>query len=149
MRNKRALILVIIAAVLLGAWFFWFRHYQDRQKFEQIEVSMNELSQRIEDEFGISVSETTRYCSRESRKFEQGPLNCYISIKFNDSNITKSNLMNYVLEQSDLTMDTSGNSRFGLIVNEANCFINSDVSDMATNLSCSKRATKSHYDFIE
>jgi len=165
--NKKWLWLVAFIVVLLASfWFFWLRHYQDRQKFERIEETVAELTQRIQDKFSVAIVEERKFCQRESRKFESGPLNCYSSRVIDPGSNSVDGVYDHFGSQSDVMEKTIFDRRFDLSSTSGTCFISDNPpnilfpsrylsapyagdSNTLIYFECSDRATKSHYEFIE
>jgi len=153
--NKKWLWLGLgLLVVFFLTWYFWFRHYQDKQKFERIEVATEELANRVANKFGAEIEETRKYCSREARKFELEPLNCHIAKIFSaNTSPAEKEVISFVADQKDLIEPTSISYIFKLTNEGAFCDINnandSRVVSENFNIECSKRATASHYELIE
>lgn len=164
--SKQKRIILIVIVVLVGVWFFWFRHYLDKQKFERLEMTMSQITTLLHSEFDLDVIESREYCSREGRKFEAGPLNCHISQVYpvKDVDLSEEGIVNFILAQPGLARTTSFSEIFELIEVDSSCYvsINSrsntyprlsispiDTESNYIEIECSSRASTSHFQFVE
>lgn len=149
--NKKWLWIVLGVAVLLfSTWFFWYRHYQDRQKFEQIEATVSKLSETIAATFSSEIVASNASCYRASRKFEAEPLYCQIETSFRSvEELSVSELESFVTSQPDIE-DGAGVGRFRLLSSDATCVITESENDNSNiKMSCLSEATRPHYELTE
>ncbi|HEX9594835.1 MAG TPA: hypothetical protein VF996_01785 [Candidatus Saccharimonadales bacterium] len=149
--NKKWLWIVLGVAVLLfSTWFFWYRHYQDRQKFERIEITVNELSESIASTFNSEIVASGASCYRASRKFEAEPLYCQTKTSFRSvEELSVSELESFVISQPDIE-DGAGVGRFRLLISGATCVITKSETDNSNiNMTCLSEATRPHYELAE
>lgn len=146
--------LIVIAVLFVG--FMTYESYldaKDREKFDEIEYTIDTLTSRLEDEFGIS-GEYDNYCYESSEKFTTGPTICVYQKKYAtpDDNMYES-ILSFVAQQNDLIKKYS-EFRPGILnltpsSGDYSCSVRqgSTVSSDSFLIECSTEARGSYYEF--
>ena len=101
--KRRVLIIVLVA---LGAVpYNQTANYIEQRKFDRIEATVVELTDRINNEFGTKTVEMQNYCRHNREVYSKGPLACSVnSIIAVEDNLGPS-LFNFLRQQKDMVHD--------------------------------------------
>jgi hypothetical protein len=145
--------LIVIAVLFVG--FVVYESYldqKDRQKFDEIEYTIDTLTSRLENEFGIS-GKYDNYCYESSEKFTTGPTICKYQKKYTSVEDTHGDYNAFLVAQEDLVGWSRNFSStlldFASPAGNYSCSSDYDKRDGYSELivECSTVARESYYEF--
>lgn len=145
--------LIVVAVLFVG--FIVYESYldqKDRQKFDEIEYTIDTLTSRLEGEFGIS-GEYDNYCYESSEKFTTGPTICKYQKSYSLAGVDFDALNSFVINQQDVVGWSNEfrptNYDFMPVDGEYSCSSDLDTADdtYIYTVECSTLARESYYEF--